>query len=152
MMLNEVCMEIKNFFTFEKDKHFGDFAIENGRIVPSFDFPTDYIRIVGSHLNDGVHQLSDENDVLKDEDTFHGAIWVMSPPADFLALVSEIEAWQAKNGTADSVAMGPYQSESFGGYSYSKASVSGAGTGGSGVLTWQSAYASRLNAYRRIRL
>lgn len=150
-MLTEICAEIKNYFTYEKDKHFGDFAIVDGQIVPSIAFPTDYIRIVGSMLNDGVHKLSDENDTLVDEGKFHGAIWVMSPPAAFLALAGEIETWQEMNGKADSVAMGPFQSESFGGYSYSKGSGGNGGNGVSSVPTWQSQYASRLKLYRKLR-
>lgn len=149
-MLFEVCSEIKNFFTYESDKHIGDFAIIDGLIAPSFDIPTDYIRIIGSHLNDGVHKLSDAD--LVDEERFHGAIWVMSPPKAFLDLVSEIEAWQDENGKADSAAMSPFQSESFGGYSYSKASGGSGSAGSSSVPTWQSTFASRLKIYRRIRL
>ena len=148
-MLNEVCAEIKNYFTYHDDKHIGDFSIESGQIVPSFDIPTNYIRIVGSRLNDGVHKVSDAD--LVDEDTFHGAVWVMSPPAAFLALVGEIETWQEMNGKADSVAMSPFQSENFGGYSYSKASGGNSESGASSVPSWQSVYASRLNLYRRIR-
>lgn len=148
-MIGEICAEIKNYFTYDHDKHIGDWAISNGTISPVVDFPTDYIRIVGSRLNDGVHKVSDfvENP-LQDEE-FHGAIWIMSPPAAFLALVEEIEAWQDANGKADSTAMSPFQSESFGGYSYSKASGSWS-NGLSSVPTWQSTYAKRLNIYRRI--
>jgi len=149
-MLSEICAEIKNYFVYENDKHIGDWTIKDGIIIPSIDFPTDYIRIVGSRLNDGVHKLSDENDTLNDE-SFHGAIWVMSPPNHFLALVEEIKSWQEKNGMASSINMSPFQSESFGGYSYSKAAGSGA-SGGSSVPTWQSQYASRLKLYRRIRV
>ena len=150
-MLTEICAEIKNYFTYAKDRHVGDFAIVDGAIVPSIDFSTDYIRIIGSHLNNGVHKLSDESDVLVDEPTFHGAVWIMSPPKDFLDLVAKIEAWQAKYGAIDSEAMSPFQSESFGGYSYSKASGGGSTSGKSSVPTWKSVYASRLNIYRRIR-
>lgn len=147
-MLTEICAEIKNYFTYECDRHIGDFAIVNGQITPSLDFPTEYFRIIGSRLNDGVHKVSDQ---LVDEE-FHGAIWIMSPPADFLALVEEITAWQEANGKVDSQAMSPYQSESFGGYSYSKASGSSSGSSnGSSVPTWQSQYAKRLNIYRRLR-
>ena len=148
-MLTEVCAEIKNYFTYAEDRHIGDFAITDGHITPSVDFLTEYYRIVGSRLNDGVHKVGD---TLVDEGTFHGAVWVMSIPADFLALVGEIETWQEKNGGADSVAMSPFQSESFGGYSYSKAS-GGSGSGSSGQTgpTWQSQYAKRLNIYRKIR-
>lgn len=151
-MLNAICAEIRNYFTFEKDKHFGDFAIVDGKISPSFDIPTDYIRIVGSHKNDGVHKRGENGFILADEGEFHGAVWVMSPPADFIALAAEIEAWQAKNGGLDSQAMSPYNSESFGGYSYSKSGGNASGGSSSGGASWAAAYASRLNMYRRIRL
>jgi len=147
-MLSEVCAEIKNYFTYERDKHFGDFSVVDGQLSPSFDLPTNYIRVVGSHLNDGVHKRDETGWGLVDEAKFHGAVWVMSPPKDFLALVSEIEAWQAVNGKADSLAMSPFYAESFGGYSYSKSagSVGGSGTASS----WQAVYGPRLKVYRRI--
>ena len=147
MMLSEICAEIKNHFTYEEDRHVGDWTIKDGVVTPSLDFPTEYIRIVGSRLNDGVHKVSEMQ--LKDE-TFHGGIWIMSPPNDFLALVAEIESWQGKYGSVASENMSPFTSESFGGYSYSKASGSSA-AGGSSVPTWQGQYASRLKIYRRIR-
>lgn len=149
-MLTEICAEIRNYFTYESDKHFGNFAIVDGLITPSFDIPTDYIRIAGSHLNDGVHKLSDAD--LVDEGEFEGSVWVMSPPKAFLDLVKEIEDWQAKNGGVDSQAMSPFNSESFGGYSYSKSSGNAGGGSSSGGASWQDAYASRLNIYRKIRL
>ena len=150
-MIGEICAEIKNYFTYEEDKHIGDFVISSGQISPVINIPTDYIRIIGSRLNDGVHKVSDlVRNPLTDE-SFHGAIWVMSPPADFLALVAEIAAWQTTNGGAGSAAMSPFQSESFGGYSYSKTSGN-TESGGSSVPTWQGAYASRLNRYRRARV
>ena len=150
-MIGEICAELKNYFTYDADKHIGDFTISNSAISPSFDLPTDYIRIVGSRLNDGVHKKKNGSFQLVDE-SFHGGIWVMSPPADFLALVAEIEAWQAKYGGVSSENMSPFQSESFGGYSYSKSSGGSASGSGSSVPTWQSTYASRLNMYRRARL
>lgn len=153
-MLNAICAEIKNYFTFEKDKHFGDWAVVDGAIAPLFDIPTDYIRIVGSHKNDGVHKRNEHGVFeLVDEGEFHGAIWVMSPPADFLALVAEMEQAQEKFGGVDSEAMSPFNSESFGGYSYSKSS--GGSASGSGTSTGYdvfAVYASRLNIYRRIRV
>lgn len=148
-MLSTICAEIRNYFTYEKDKHLGDFSIVDGQIQPSLSFPTDYIRIVGSHLNDGVHQVSKMQ--LKDEGPFHGAIWVMSPPQAFLDLAEEITAWMDKNGQPTSEAMSPFQSESFGGYSYTKASGSSE-SGSTKGADWVGAYATRLNAYRRIRI
>ena len=141
-MLNEICSMINNFFSWDDDRFIGDFSISDGIISPSIDLSScDYIRIIGSHKNDGIHKVSEMN--LKN-DTFHGGIWRMYPPDDFLALVSEIEAWQAENGGADSHAMSPFNSESIGVYSYSKNNT----TGSNG---WLSAYGSRLRGYRRIR-
>lgn len=147
-MINEICAEIKNYFTFEYDKYIDDWTIEDGAITPSIDIPTNYIRIVGSRLNDGVHSTAN-TDLVNEE--FHGAIWIMSPPSDFLALVEEIKAWQEKYGSVDSTAMSPFQSESFGGYSYTKTSGSNSASGSS-IPTWKDVFASRLNKYRRIRV
>lgn len=147
-MLDEICAEIKNYFWRSADDIFiGDFTISDGVISPPFDFDDcEYIRIVKSKKNDGVHKVSEMR--LADE-SFHGAIWRMYPPMSFLALVQEISTWNTTNGTADSVAMSPFNSESFGGYSYSK---SGGGSAGSSIVpTWQSVYASKLKRYRRLR-
>lgn len=145
-MLSQICAEIKNYFAHEEDRYIDDWTIEDGIISPSLDFKTDYIRIIGSHLNDGVYKVS--NMTLRDE-SFHGAIWLMSLPADFLALAEEIKTWQDVNGKPDSSAMSPFYSESFGGYSYTKSAGSVHNQGAS--TTWQSVYASRLNMYRKIR-
>ena len=142
MSLEIVCREVKNWF--EQDKIFDTFTIEDGVI----QFPRDakiplngqYIRIVGSVFNDGVYTFPVSD--LTDE-TFEGAVWLLAIPKDFKDLVAEIDAWQTK--FAD-VTNSPYQSESFGGYSYSK-SVSGTGADKS---TWQGAFASRLNRWRKI--
>ena len=139
-MLSEICAEIKNYFTYESDKHIGDWVISEGAISPSIEIPTDYIRIIGSRLNDGVHKASEM--ALVDEE-FHGAIWIMSPPSNFLYLVEDIKTWQSANGSVGSIAMSPFASESFGEYSYSKNIET--------PTTWQEIFAKRLNAYRKVR-
>lgn len=150
-MLTEICQELKNWF--EREKIFGDFKIEDGNITKGGeDLPLvegQYFRIIGSLFNDGVHQVSSSLH-LKDEE-FSGAVWSMAVPPTVIDLAAEIKAWQAKYGGVDSVSMSPYASESFGGYSYSK---SGGGAGSSangGAGTWQGAFASRLNMWRKIR-
>lgn len=145
-MLTELCQELRNWF--DKERHFGTFVIENGSIDLSEAGIQNgqYFRIVGSVFNDGVHQYP-TNDLT--DETFDGAVWLMAVPNAVLDLASDIEAWQAKYGSADSAAMSPFTSESFGGYSYSKGSgSSGSGAGG---VSWQSAFASRLNLWRKIR-
>ena len=151
-MLNEVCLEVRNFFDRNQPKIFGDVLISGGKIRHA-DFlavikENQYFRIIGSVFNDGVYQNT--ADLELDDEVFNGAIWLMAVPKDFLALVAEISDWQAKNGGVDSQAMSPFTSESFGGYSYSKSAGSSSSNGNAG--TWQAAYATRLNAYRRIRI
>ncbi len=140
-MLTEVCAEIRNFFLThrEEDIHSGTYKIENGTLTLDFLLDGQYFRIVGSALNDGVYQYPATD--LQDEE-FEGAVWAMSVPRSFLTLVDEIESWCSNN--ADALA-GPYTSESFAGYSYTKAS----GKNGGGY-TWKDQFATRLNAYRRI--
>ena len=168
-MLEEICRELNNWFDTNpndgtKNHYFGTFVIEDGIIdLSETDIkPNQYFRIIGSVFNDGVYKFEPtvtptqdhpetHRPVLTDE-TFDGAVWAMAVPPSVIALSAEIEAWQEKYGGVDSTAMSPYTSESFGGYSYSK-SKGGSGNSGADANsgTWQNAYASRLNKWRKIR-
>lgn len=149
-MLTQVCHELKNWF--DKARFFGKFVIENGSIISRNDGTMglqngQYFRIIGSIFNDGVYQYPTTD--LTDEE-FDGAVWCLAIPQDFLNLVADIDAWQAKYGGIDSEAMSPFTSESFGGYSYSK-SGGGASDGTTNAGTWQSVFSSKLNKWRKIR-
>lgn len=144
-MLTELCQELRNWF--DRKRVFGTFTIEDGELTVPFLQTNQYYRIVGSIFNDGVHKYGDETDVLTDE-TFDGAIWALAIPKEVVDLAADIAAWQTKYGGANSNAMSPYTSESFGGYSYSKSAANG-GSNNAGT-SWQSAYASRLNKWRKI--
>lgn len=141
-MLTELCAECRNYFLAhrEQDIHSGQFVITGGSVSVDFLRTGQYYRIVGSALNDGVHQYG--TDVLEDE-TFDGAIWAMSVPQSFVDLAEQVEDWLTTNSSALS---SPYTSESFAGYSYSKAT----GRNGTAGFTWQDQFATRLNAYRRL--
>ena len=146
-MLTELCQELKNWF--EREIHFGTFTIEGGQLADSsFLQDGQYFRVVGSVFNDGVHQ--EPADDLVDE-SFEGAIWAMAVPPTVIALSDKIDEWTEKYGGVDSASMSPFQSESFGGYSYSKGSGSSSGSsGGSSVPTWKSVFADDLNRWRKI--
>lgn len=141
-MLTDLCQYLKNWFVYDdKNKHFGKFSINGGKIAPLFDLQEgQYFRIIGSVFNDGVHQSSDE---LIDENEFEGAIWLMSVPPVVVDLSEKIAKWIDDN--KDSL-NSPYQSESFGGYSYTKAS----GNTSSGLINWQSQFADELSRWRKI--
>jgi len=152
-MLTEICANLKNYFCQKDDRIIGDFSVVNGAIVPSFDIQDgQYYRIVGSVFNDGVHKFGDLEDTLKDEQEFHGAVWLMRVPQDVINLASDIKDWQDKNGNIDSANMSPYTSESFGGYSYSKASGTSSSGRSKAAVDWKDVFADRLAPYRRIRV
>lgn len=138
-MLTELLAEIRNYFEVPNGRHFGKFTISGGSIAP-LDFLQDgqYFRIVGSVFNDGVYQYPAAS--LTDE-VFEGAVWAMRLPPAVIALSAEIEEYC----NSDAGKASPYTSESFGGYSYTKATdADGAPIG------WQKAFASRLNKWRKL--
>ena len=151
-MLTEICLYLKNWFDWNQPKFFGDFIIKDGVLTSRNDGDMDiqnnqYFRIIGSVFNDGVYKHGEET--LVDEE-FNGAVWLMALPPDFLALCKDISDWQALYGGTSSVNMSPYQSESFGGYSYSKSSGGGGSSASSAVPTWKSIFADRLVRYKKI--
>ena len=139
-MLEQVLMHLNNWFLVPGGIHEGTYTIEDGGIALPFLANGQYFRICGSVFNDGLYQYPAGD--LKTE-TFDGAVWALAVPQAVIDLAGEIEAWETKNGDAS---VSPYQSESFGGYQYSKATDSASG----GAVTWQSAFRSRINAWRKI--
>lgn len=143
MFLDELCAELKNYFVRDsRDIHSGVFTIQDGGIDLPFLTSGQYFRIMGSFLNDGVYQYPASD--LADE-TFYGAVWAMAVPPSVIALAAEIEAWNEKNAE---ILASPYQSESFGNYSYSKSSAN-SGSDNS-VMTWQAQFEKRLRKWRRL--
>ena len=115
----------------------GKFTIDGGKISPS-DFleEEDYYRIIGSKHNDGLHQYP--NSDLTDE-MFDGAVWVMRIPPAVITLAKDIE----KYAQSDAGKQSAYVSESFGGYSYTKA------TNSKGVpLSWKHVFEDELYNWR----
>lgn len=139
-MLEQILRHLNNWFLLEI--HEGTFSVENGSITLPFLLTNQYFRIVGSVFNDGLHQYPAVDLV---DETFTGAVWALAVPKAVTELSTEIEAWQEKNGEA---AASPYQSESFGGYSYTKRS---AGNDSGALNGWQDAFRGRLNDWRKLK-
>ena len=142
-MLTELCAELKNYFLRDRDAdiHYGEYEISGGSIDLPFLLDGQYFRIVGSVLNDGVYQYPAFG--LNDEE-FSGSVWAMAVPPSVVALAADIEAWNEKNAEA---LASPYTSESFGGYSYTKASGN---SESGGAYSWKDQFASRLAKWRRL--
>lgn len=136
-MLETILMHLNNWFLVPDGVHSGTFDVKEGGIALPFLAPGQYFRICGSIFNDGLHQYPADD--LTDE-TFTGAVWALAVPRQLVNLSDEIAAWTEKNQPS------AYTSESFGGYSYSKA------TGSSGApMSWQDVFRAQLNPYRKIR-
>ena len=144
----EVCQYLKNWFVRNQIKYLGNITISNGALSETYGLKAgQYFRIIGSTLNnDGVYQYPIT--ILTDE-TFSGAIWGMSLPKAFIALLNDIEAWKTKYASVDSAAMSPYTSESFGGYSKSGGAGS-SDTNKDKSGTWQGVFGARLAPYRKM--
>lgn len=141
-MLTDVLLYLRNFFCDYSKIQIGVYTISDGAVDLPFLLDGQYFRICGSIFNDGVYQYPASG--LTDE-TFDGSIWPLRIPQAVLDIVSEIEEWQEKYGGETA---GPYQSESFGGYSYTKASASS--DSDSTVVTWQDVFGARLAPWRKI--
>lgn len=131
-MLYEVLKYIKCFYV--KDHVDGTIKIENGSV--SLPFVANYVLIEGSMFNDGVYTLPLSN--LTNE-IFNGRISAVAPPKELLSLVDEIEAWEASNEPS------VYTSESFGGYSRTRATNANGGAAG-----WQDVFKDRLKVWKKI--
>ena len=140
MILEQVLRHLNNWFLV--DIHEGTFAVENGSIALPFLQTNQYFRICGSVFNDGLHLYPAVD--LTDE-TFTGTVWALAVPKAVVSLAENIAAWEEKNGEA---VASPYQSESFGGYSYIKRS---AGNDGNALNGWQVAFKGRLNDWRKLK-
>ncbi len=148
-MIGEVCAELRNWFC--DKKLIGRVIIENGCISVIEDGKKEraelsemvsegqYIRVIGSVFNDGVYKFGY---LFSQDESFDGAVWLMKPPADFLKLVDEIEAYNSSDAAKPS----PFISESFGGYQYTKVSDYKGGT----CTGWQSVFRQKLNRWRKI--
>ena len=156
-MLQQVCEHIHNYFIRgDATRIDGTITIADGAVSPTNPGLKEGQRflIAGSDLNDGIYTyhadgITDDDDSagagLTDE-VFTGTIVGLSIPPQVISLSAEISEWVAKYGD---VINSPYASESFGGYSYSRATGSGA-DGSSGSAGWQDVFKSRLNRWRRV--
>lgn len=141
--INDFCEEVNNYF--EQTRIFGKFEIANGNIdLNRYGIQEgQYIRVVGSVFNDGVYQypIPPENELV--DEKFDGAIWVMAVPSSVVTQIEEINQWEATN---QSTLNSPYQSESFGGYSYTLKAENA-----EGGLNWQTHFRRKLDRWRKVR-
>ena len=136
-MLTEILAYLRNYFVAET--HEDTFEIVGGVLPLGFLQKGQYFRIIGSVFNDGVY-CYDDNLKLTDE-TFTGEIAALAVPPDLLKLAEEITAYMQ----SDEAKPTALTSESFGGYSYTKATDSSGA-----AASWQTVFAARLRRWRKV--
>lgn len=164
--IEALCGEVHNYF--EQSKEIGDYAIEDGGISLPFLSVGQFFRIVGSKFNDGIYVYGPDGKVMHEiawqealderavwdsvptvvwketagfalaDEEFHGAIWPLAIPKAFIQLAEEVKIYNESDISKPSVLV----SESFGGYSYTKAS-------NNTDSTWQNAFKSKLRRWRK---
>ena len=140
-MLEQILDHIHNYFI--KEVYKGEFEIVSNSITLPFLQNGQYFYISGSVFNDGVHRYPDSTLI---NEKFVGEISAMAVPPALISLSNEISDWVVKYGD---IVNSPFSSESFGGYSYTKAQ--GQSDSSNNVSSsWQSAFKSRLNRWRKI--
>ena len=153
-MLQQVCEHLNNYFISEIFS--GTWTVTNGAISPTPELKEGQrFLISGSDLNDGIYTwhasgIKNDDDAtgagLSDE-TFYGSISGLAVPPQLIDLAAEISEWVETYG---GVITSPFQSEAFGGYSYTRASSKGNATGGSGAAGWEDVFRNRLKRWKKV--
>lgn len=144
-MLDEVCGYLNNWFPAPGGVHAGSYTVTDGKLTLPFLAEGQYYRIIGSVFNDGIYKYGDTDAPDLTDETFYGAVWALAIPPAVISIAAEIIKWNADNAAT---LASPYQSESFGGYSYTKATAGGSGT--QQALTWRNVYAAKLARWRKL--
>lgn len=141
--MEEVLRYLNNYFF--RFKEVGNFTIENNKIIglKGKYIKGQYLLIEGSILNDGVIKV--EN-IVGDgmylekpfNEEFKGTVYSLAIPQSLISLVDEINLWKTDNKKTDII------SESFEGYSYSRANSNGQ------VATWKDVFREELKGYRKV--
>lgn len=139
-MLETILEHLHNWFPVKDGVKRGTFKVVSGVLDADFIAENQYYRIKGSIFNDGLYKRGVDDQKLTDE-SFMGEVWALAVPKRVVALSEKIAAWRETNPETDKA------SESFGGYSYTKA---GAGTQNATAGGWQTAFAKELNLWKKV--
>lgn len=150
-MLEQVCAHIHNYFI--SAVYPARYSIESGMISPAPSLKEGQrFWLCGSDLNDGVYTYH-ESGITNDDDNasadlqdevFSGTVCGMAVPKEVLTICGEISDWNTKYAERVN---GPYQSESFNGYSYTL--KSGSDGNKTNEPAWASSFGGRLQRWRK---
>lgn len=140
-MLSEICGELCNYFEDRSNIQRGEFTARGGFLFLPNVKEGQFIRIVGSTFNDGVHMYPCYT--LQDE-TFSGTIYALQIPPELVEIATQL-ATSRNTAAASGEATNPYIMESFNGYQYTRA------TDAHGApADWRVLYASKFDKWRKL--
>jgi hypothetical protein len=147
-MLEELMRYVNNRFDRDPDGSYvgaaeGAFSVSSGALSVDGLANGQWFWVEGSALNDGLHRYPDTG--MSDE-SFEGRVVFLRVPRNVVELAAEIQEWCDANSDAIG---GPYQSESFGGYSYQKAQGGSQGNE-TPAAAWQLQFGARLRPFRKL--
>lgn len=130
-MIEQLMIACNNFFPHKA--MCGTWDTDN--LIQAAQIPAQaYFKIWGSLYNDGIYQNTEALQLTAE--TFDGVITILAPPKAFCELAEKIADYNSKHTPNG------YTSESFGGYSYNKATAD--------ADSWQAVYAKELKRWRKI--
>lgn len=133
----DVMRACNNFF--ERGYIDGTFCVSGGEMPVPQVADGSIVAVTGSAMNDGVYTVaSGKIKTQYGAETFEGRVWLLKPPADFVSMCEEINAYNASHGDGGVI------SESFGNYSATYGSKNGM------PVDWQGVFASQLLPHRRM--
>ena len=141
--MEEILRYLNNYFF--RFKEVGKFTIKDNKIIgiKGEYIKGQYLLIENSIMNDGVVKIINvvDGDITLEKsfnEEFKGIIYSLAIPQSLISLVDEINLWKSENKKTNIV------SESFEGYSYSRANTNGQ------VATWKDVFSEELREYRKI--
>ncbi len=140
-MIEEVLAYLRNWFEYSFDLI--PLEITDGKLPLPNSINGQYVRLTGSVLNDGLYVVDSYSIKLEREEPVKDVcISYLAIPQSLLDLIKEIEKWQGEQNAVSS----PLESESFGGYSYTKKNAGDSGAG----YSWKNEFAKRLARWKKI--
>ena len=141
--MNKILRYLNNYFYKFGEK--GLIKIEENKIQVNGKYLVgQYIKLEGSTMNDTVLKVISvvDNQITVTgayNEEFEGVIYSLAVPRDLIELEEKIKEFEATNKPSN------LNAESFGGYSYSKAS-----NGKGGVASWKDIFFDDLKPYRKL--
>lgn len=111
----------------------------------STDNPDDTVTPVPSDQTETETETDVQDEESLVDEVFEGAIWIMYVPRKVVSLLQEINDWDDVYGP---IVASPFNSESFGGYSYYKGYKN---TMSNVASSWATKFAEKINKYRKVR-